>query len=67
MTMNPSYLTVKIDVEGSELQVLTGAKALLPRNRPLIMFETGTPQHTDLPKQIWNFLTCTAGRGCLPG
>jgi FkbM family methyltransferase len=34
---------VKIDVEGAELGVLRGAKAMLGRCRPIIMFESGAP------------------------
>jgi FkbM family methyltransferase len=47
--------TIKIDVEGAELDVLVGGTALLDRCRPLIMFESGTPRDADLPDRLWKF------------
>lgn len=51
---------IKIDVEGSELQVLKGAYALLERDHPVIMFECGKggyDQFNDSPAEIYSFLS----------
>jgi FkbM family methyltransferase len=34
---------IKIDVEGKELAVLRGSERIVAENRPIIMFESGTP------------------------
>jgi FkbM family methyltransferase len=50
---------IKIDVEGAELQVLRGAKALLTRCRPIVLFECGKVHHTfyaTTPEQVHQFL-----------
>jgi FkbM family methyltransferase len=48
---------IKIDVEGAELGVLLGAKKLIEKSRPVIMFESG-PMDNGLgytKEGIWNF------------
>ncbi|WP_395397006.1 FkbM family methyltransferase [Novosphingobium sp. BL-8A] len=48
---------VKIDVEGAELAVLRGGKALLARDKPTIMFESGPEEVGDYSKTaIWEWL-----------
>ncbi|MEY8838364.1 FkbM family methyltransferase [Cribrihabitans sp. XS_ASV171] len=39
---------IKIDVEGHEFAALTGGRALLERCRPIILFEAGAADDTDL-------------------
>jgi FkbM family methyltransferase len=71
---------IKIDVEGSELQVLKGAAALLARDRPLLLFECGKGGYdyfNDSPLEIYQYLSLlgyniytmeawAGGRGPLP-
>lgn len=39
--------TIKIDVEGAELDVIMGGKKLIQKNRPLIFFESAPPSEND--------------------
>jgi FkbM family methyltransferase len=55
---------LKIDVEGSELGVLTGARRLLERWRPVVVFEHGwdggkRPADDDTTGALWDVLTST--------
>lgn len=55
---------IKIDVEGSELDVLRGATAVLAGSAPLCMFESapipldgsGADRHEQAKADLWNFL-----------
>ena len=50
---------IKIDVEGGEYHVLLGARELLVRCRPLIVFEAGeksTGQYDVTPEQMFDYL-----------
>lgn len=50
---------IKIDVEGAEYLVLKGAKALLMKYKPIIIFECGTgglPLYEHTPSEVFNFL-----------
>jgi len=50
---------VKIDVEGAELFVLRGAKRLLERDRPILLFEcspSGPPAFGYAPGELWDLL-----------
>lgn len=50
---------VKMDVEGSELEVLLGGRNLLAACRPTIMFESGaagTPDEVDRKRRLWKLL-----------
>lgn len=53
---------IKIDVEGSELEVLKGSTELLARNRPIIMFESAPSPNdqTESDKSaLWKFFEDT--------
>ncbi|MGQ9865397.1 MAG: FkbM family methyltransferase [Pseudanabaenaceae cyanobacterium] len=54
---------LKIDVEGGEKQVLLGAKRLLQRDRPYVVFEHGlgaADWYGTTPEMIWDLFTeCT--------
>jgi FkbM family methyltransferase len=50
---------VKIDVEGAELEVLEGARALLSKTRPLLIFEhvaSAAALYGHLPGAVWDLL-----------
>ena len=54
-----SPAVVKIDVEGAELAVLQGARRLLERTRPVVIFEhvaEATALYGDGPEGIWDLL-----------
>lgn len=49
---------IKIDVEGAELGVLRGGEALILKNRPVIMFESGAPKNDGLgfsKEDLWDW------------
>lgn len=51
---------IKIDVEGGELLVLTGARQTLTRNRPVVIFEHGmgaAEHYGSSPDQVYDFLS----------
>ena len=51
---------VKIDVEGAEYEVLQGARSLLQKNKPLVLFECGiggADVYGTSPEQIFNLFT----------
>lgn len=55
---------IKIDVEGGEFGVLNGAKSLLERNKPIILFECGkgaSDYYGTEPEDIHHFLTNEIG------
>ena len=55
---------IKIDVEGGEFGVLKGAKALLRKNLPTILFECGkgaSDYYGTQPADIYNYLTQEIG------
>ena len=55
---------IKIDVEGGEFGVLKGAKALLRKNLPTILFECGkgaSDYYGTQPADIYNYLTKEIG------
>ena len=55
---------IKIDVEGSEFAVFKGAKNLLKRNKPVILFECGkgaSDYYGTRPADIYTFLTNEIG------
>jgi len=50
---------IKIDVEGGEFDVLKGAKNLIKKNRPIILFECGkgaSDYYGTTPQDIYNFI-----------
>jgi FkbM family methyltransferase len=49
---------VKLDVEGSEIQVLKGMKNILRSGRPTILIEMDSKRGSDAssPSQVWDFL-----------
>ena len=61
----PSF--VKIDVEGSELEVIEGAVEMLSRSRPILALEHGGPAdgaiaaHPDTTRRIWQILCRDVG------
>jgi len=55
---------IKIDVEGGEFGVLRGAKNLLMKNKPLILFECGkgaSDYYETTPLALYNFITNETG------
>lgn len=46
---------IKIDVEGTELEVIKGAQETIENNKPIIMFESG-PGHTQSKQALWELL-----------
>jgi len=55
---------IKIDVEGAELGVLKGAKQLLIKDKPIVVFEFGlgaSDFYNTKPSDIFNFLTKEVG------
>lgn len=47
---------VKIDVEGAELGVLRGSRALVAASRPIFMFESGPEEMSGFPKaDLWQW------------
>jgi len=49
---------IKIDVEGAEFQVLSGAEEIVRRNKPLVVFEHGLGAsniYETTPKMIWEY------------
>jgi FkbM family methyltransferase len=51
---------IKIDVEGGEFQVFIGARNLLKRNKPVVVFESGisaSKYYNTKPEEIFDFLT----------
>lgn len=50
---------IKIDVEGSELEVLSGSENIIKNNRPVLMFESALPKENnwiDGKKKMWSLL-----------
>ncbi|MFQ3679488.1 MAG: FkbM family methyltransferase [Pseudanabaenaceae cyanobacterium] len=62
---------IKIDVEGGEYQVLLGAKKLLQRDRPYVVFEHGLGAadfYGTTPEMLWDLFTeCTLAVSTLEG
>jgi FkbM family methyltransferase len=57
---------IKIDVEGAEMGVLRGAKALLNRDRPLVIFECGlgaSEFYGTKPEDVFDFLASDVKMG----
>ena len=55
---------IKIDVEGGEFAVLKGAKQLIKRSKPVIVFECGlgaSDYYGTKPADIYNFIAAEAG------
>ena len=55
---------IKIDVEGAELGVLKGAKNLLQRDKPIVIFECGmgaSDYYGTQPEDVFRFLNNEAG------
>lgn len=55
---------IKIDVEGAELKVLKGAKEILKKNQPYIIFECGlgsTDFYNTKPEEVYNFINNDVG------
>ena len=55
---------LKVDVEGAELKVLSGATSIVERCRPYILFEctqSGLSQYATSPDDIFRFFTETLG------
>jgi FkbM family methyltransferase len=51
---------IKIDVEGAEWQVLNGAKSLIARDKPFVIFEHGlgaSDVYGTLPEDIFNYFS----------
>jgi FkbM family methyltransferase len=47
MDLREDVKLIKVDVEGHELQALTGARELIRRNRPIVVFEQHTADFED--------------------
>ena len=50
---------IKLDVEGAEEEVLKGAKSLLLRDKPKVLFEIGSRNSSNIsgdPQGAWNYL-----------
>lgn len=61
---NVNISFIKIDVEGAELGVLKGAKKLLSKNKPFIIFEFGlgaSDYYNTQPEDIYNLLVTEIG------
>jgi len=55
---------IKIDVEGGEFGVLKGGKALLTKNKPIIIFECGlgaSEFYGTKPDDLFNYITKEIG------
>ena len=60
IAINEKIDFIKIDVEGGEFGVMKGAKKLLIKNKPLIVFECGkgaSDYYGTIPIDIYNFIT----------
>jgi FkbM family methyltransferase len=58
---------IKIDVEGAELQVLSGAKNTIARCKPIIVFEHGlgaADHYGTTPEAVFDLLTAECGMSC---
>lgn len=57
-TLGDAKAFIKVDVEGFELPVLEGARALLSRSRPTIMMEMVDSRSSERssPAHVWDFL-----------
>jgi FkbM family methyltransferase len=61
---NQKVSFIKIDVEGAELQVLVGAKNIIKRDRPIIIFEFGSvaaDYYGTKPDDVYNLLSSECG------
>ncbi len=61
---NQKVSFIKIDVEGAELQVLIGAKNVIKRDKPIIIFEFGSltaDYYGTKPENIYNLLCLECG------
>ena len=61
---NTTISLIKIDVEGAELGVLKGAKKILSKNKPYIIFEFGlgaSEFYNTQPEDIYNLLVSEVG------
>ncbi|MCC5664163.1 FkbM family methyltransferase [Nostoc sp. CHAB 5784] len=61
---NQKISFIKIDVEGAELQVLVGAKNVIKRDKPIIIFEFALPTagyYATKPEDIYNLLCLECG------
>ncbi|MDR0970130.1 MAG: FkbM family methyltransferase [Lentimicrobiaceae bacterium] len=62
--LNEEIHFIKIDVEGGEFGVLKGAKNLLKRNKPIIIFECGkgaSDYYGTSPLDLYNFISNEIG------
>ncbi|MBD2515490.1 FkbM family methyltransferase [Nostoc sp. FACHB-973] len=64
LDINQKVSLIKIDVEGAELQVLVGAKNIIKRDKPIIIFEYasgGGGYYGTKPEDIYNLLCLESG------
>jgi len=64
LNSNQKVSFIKIDVEGAELQVLVGAKNIIKRDKPIIIFEFGSvtaDYYATKPEDIYNLLCLECG------